>query len=211
MRRSIAVRPRGEQGLAAAFQPTWPDRHPAARCHTELLSVPTRERARFGKSQQRSDFPDGTRAVLQVLGQQVPTHFIEQRGKGGAFACQVTRHGPPVDAQVLRDNLHPAMPARQQQDDVLAHPVGHPWLPSWRRSQQAVRVARHYRVGWVPANAVQLGSDLSRWFLAVAVAGIGMKTQLKELLNVGVRPVVLLLVETLFLAGLVLTFLRVSA
>ena len=43
------------------------------------------------------------------------------------------------------------------------------------------------------------------WF---AVAGIGMKTQLKELASVGLNPVLLMLGETVFLAALVLALLR---
>ena len=41
-----------------------------------------------------------------------------------------------------------------------------------------------------------------------AISGIGMKTQLKELAAVGLKPVVLMLGETLFLAALVLALLR---
>lgn len=62
--------------------------------------------------------------------------------------------------------------------------------------------------GWVPAAAAQGGSELSRWCLVAAIAGIGMKTQLKELASVGLKPVLLMLGETVFLAGLVLALLR---
>jgi uncharacterized membrane protein YadS len=41
-----------------------------------------------------------------------------------------------------------------------------------------------------------------------AIAGIGMKTQLKELTTVGVRPVLLMIGESVFLAGLVLVLMR---
>jgi len=57
--------------------------------------------------------------------------------------------------------------------------------------------------GWVPPAIPSLGSDASRWCLVIAIAGIGMKTQLKELATVGVRPVALMVGETLFLAGFV--------
>ena len=52
------------------------------------------------------------------------------------------------------------------------------------------------------------GSELSRWCLVAAIAAIGMKTQLKELATVGVKPVLLMLAETTFLAVLVLALLR---
>jgi uncharacterized membrane protein YadS len=42
----------------------------------------------------------------------------------------------------------------------------------------------------------------------VAIAAIGMKTQLKDLLTVGWKPVLLMLGETAFLAALVLVALR---
>jgi uncharacterized membrane protein YadS len=38
----------------------------------------------------------------------------------------------------------------------------------------------------------------------VAISALGMKTRLKELASVGIKPVALMLGETLFLAGLVL-------
>jgi uncharacterized integral membrane protein (TIGR00698 family) len=51
----------------------------------------------------------------------------------------------------------------------------------------------------------EMGSDLSRGCLIVAIAAIGMKTELKELTTVGLRPIVLMIGETLFLAALVLS------
>jgi len=62
--------------------------------------------------------------------------------------------------------------------------------------------------GWLPVTLVQAGSDFSRWCLVAAIAGIGMKTQLKELATVGIKPIVLMLGETTFLAVLALVLLR---
>ena len=62
--------------------------------------------------------------------------------------------------------------------------------------------------GWLPAALSAAGSDLSRWFLVAAIAGIGMKTQLGELASVGFKPVVLMVGETVFLAALALALLR---
>ncbi len=62
--------------------------------------------------------------------------------------------------------------------------------------------------GVLPQQVVSLGSDTSRWCLVVAISAIGMKTQLKELAGVGLKPVVLMLGETAFLAGLVLVLMR---
>jgi len=62
--------------------------------------------------------------------------------------------------------------------------------------------------GWLPTVVQTAGSELSRWFLVAAIAGIGMKTQLKELVTVGFKPVALMLGETVFLALLVLAMMR---
>ena len=56
----------------------------------------------------------------------------------------------------------------------------------------------------MPGAVTAAGSDLSRWFLVAAIAGLGMKTQLRELVAVGLKPVLLMVGETLFLAGLAL-------
>jgi len=62
--------------------------------------------------------------------------------------------------------------------------------------------------GWVP-KLVQGGvNDLSRWCLVVAISALGMKTQLKELAAVGIKPILLMVGETIFLATLVLLVLR---
>jgi uncharacterized integral membrane protein (TIGR00698 family) len=59
-------------------------------------------------------------------------------------------------------------------------------------------------LGWIPAPAQNAGNHLSLWCLTTAIAGIGIKTQLKELVAVGIKPILLMLGETVFLAALVL-------
>lgn len=61
--------------------------------------------------------------------------------------------------------------------------------------------------GWIPPSVTELGSVVSRWFLVTAIAAIGMKTSLKSLVDMGLKPVMLVVVETLFLAGLVVVVL----
>ena len=64
--------------------------------------------------------------------------------------------------------------------------------------------------GWVPL-AVQGGvNELSRWCLVVSISALGMKTQLKELAAVGIKPILLMVGETVFLVALVLVLLRVG-
>ena len=81
-----------------------------------------------------------------------------------------------------------------------------PLLP-WFAVAFAVLVAVN-STGFVPASWQKSGSDVSRWLLVAAIAGIGMKTHLKELVAVGFKPVALMVGETLFLAVLALVLLR---
>lgn len=53
-----------------------------------------------------------------------------------------------------------------------------------------------------------LGGEASRWCLVIAMAANGMKTQLRELVTVGLKPVALMLGETVLLAALALGLLR---
>jgi uncharacterized integral membrane protein (TIGR00698 family) len=62
--------------------------------------------------------------------------------------------------------------------------------------------------GWVPVPVQELGNDASRWCLLTAMAAIGMKSQLREVVTVGIKPVVLMILETVFLALLVLGMLH---
>jgi uncharacterized membrane protein YadS len=51
-------------------------------------------------------------------------------------------------------------------------------------------------------------NELSRWCLVVSISALGMKTQLKELAAVGIKPILLMVGETVFLVVLVLLLLR---
>ncbi|MES2150673.1 MAG: putative sulfate exporter family transporter [Pseudomonadota bacterium] len=62
--------------------------------------------------------------------------------------------------------------------------------------------------GIVPQALQDLGNDVSRWALVIAISALGMKTQLKELATVGFKPVALMVGETVFLAALVMFLLR---
>ncbi len=57
--------------------------------------------------------------------------------------------------------------------------------------------------GLIPADAVDAGSTLSRACLVTAIAAIGMKTSLRSLVDMGLRPVLLIVTETLVLAAAV--------
>lgn len=60
----------------------------------------------------------------------------------------------------------------------------------------------------LPGNWVESGNAMSRIFLVGAMAAIGMKTHLKDIVSVGWKPVALMVLETLFLACLMYGLLR---
>jgi uncharacterized integral membrane protein (TIGR00698 family) len=62
--------------------------------------------------------------------------------------------------------------------------------------------------GFIPHAIQQTGNELSRWCLVIAISALGMKTQLKELASVGIKPILLMVGETVFLAALVLVLIR---
>ena len=51
-------------------------------------------------------------------------------------------------------------------------------------------------------------NELSRWCLVIAIAAIGMKTQLKELAAVGIKPILLMVGRPPSLVALVLTLMQ---
>lgn len=75
-----------------------------------------------------------------------------------------------------------------------------PMLP-WFAVAFAVLVAVN-STGWLPAAVVNAGKSASQWCLIASMAAIGMKTHLKDILNVGWKPVALMVLETVFLAAL---------
>lgn len=80
-----------------------------------------------------------------------------------------------------------------------------PLLP-WFAAAFAVLVVVN-STGWLPQALVQGGVDLSQACLVAAMAAIGMKTHLREIVAVGWKPVALMVAETVFLAGLVVALL----
>ncbi|WP_153130649.1 YeiH family protein [Dechloromonas hortensis] len=59
-------------------------------------------------------------------------------------------------------------------------------------------------LGWIPKPVVDGMSGLSRWCLVVAIAALGVKTSFQQLAALGWRPVLMLLIDTVFLACLIL-------
>jgi len=90
----------------------------------------------------------------------------------------------------------------RSRDDSQAFGPRPPLLP-WFAVAFAVLVAVN-SFGWIPKAVADFGSDFSRWCLVAAIAAIGMKTQLRELVTVGWKPIALMIGETVFLAGLII-------
>jgi uncharacterized integral membrane protein (TIGR00698 family) len=59
-------------------------------------------------------------------------------------------------------------------------------------------------LGWIPAEVSKGASALSRWCLVVAISALGVKTSFQQLATLGWRPVLMLVIETVFLAALIL-------
>ena len=60
----------------------------------------------------------------------------------------------------------------------------------------------------VPAWVQEGGSLLSRFCLVAAIAALGMKTRIKDIASAGWRPAILMVLETIFIAGIALTAIR---
>jgi uncharacterized membrane protein YadS len=56
----------------------------------------------------------------------------------------------------------------------------------------------------LPELITSSASELSRFALVVSITAIGMKSNLRRLLTVGIKPILLLVIETLWIAGLIL-------
>ena len=56
----------------------------------------------------------------------------------------------------------------------------------------------------LPDFVGEAGNAASRWGLLAAIAAVGVKTQFKEVIEIGWKPVLLMILETLFIAALAL-------
>ena len=96
-----------------------------------------------------------------------------------------------VISLVMRGQL-----ARQQTGDKLAPKT--PLLPWFTVAFVVLMLVNS--TGWVPALVQSAASDLSQWFLVLAIAGVGLKTSLKDVTQLGWRPILMLVLVTLSLA-----------
>lgn len=66
-------------------------------------------------------------------------------------------------------------------------------------------------LGLVPQNLILLASEVSRWALLCAIGAVGLKTSLRDVVQVGYSAISLLVAETAFIAVLVITGLKLLA
>ncbi|MGR3570551.1 YeiH family protein [Brevirhabdus sp.] len=59
-------------------------------------------------------------------------------------------------------------------------------------------------LGWLPGAVQSAAWAVSKWAMLTAIAGVGMKTELRRILEIPGQSVVLILAETVFIAALVL-------
>lgn len=58
----------------------------------------------------------------------------------------------------------------------------------------------------IPVIITQISTDFSRFALVTAIAAIGMKSNLAKLMSVGIKPIILMLMETVWIAFFILLF-----
>lgn len=62
----------------------------------------------------------------------------------------------------------------------------------------------------MPKRLLAAAGDVSRFALVLAISAIGMRTSLKELTVFDMKPVVLMVAETVFLAGIIALMMKLS-
>jgi uncharacterized membrane protein YadS len=55
--------------------------------------------------------------------------------------------------------------------------------------------------GFIPIAMIAFSTELSRWALLTAIAAVGLKTSLKDVIDVGSAAIALLVMETTFIGG----------
>ena len=103
-----------------------------------------------------------------------------------------------VAAWISRNHVQRRGSAEGSSQTSTARP---PWLPGFAVAFVVLVALNSALV--MPTGWLETGNAMSRVFLVAAMAAIGMKTQLKDVLSVGWRPVAVVFLETVFLAVLV--------
>lgn len=67
-----------------------------------------------------------------------------------------------------------------------------------------------HSLAWLPPLVIHAGQMASQWCLIVAMVAIGIKTHFKDMLDVGWKPIALMVIETVALAACVYGLLQLS-
>jgi uncharacterized integral membrane protein (TIGR00698 family) len=97
---------------------------------------------------------------------------------------------------------------RKQQPEREAGAPKPPLLP-WFVVAFAILVAIN-SAGLIPTGVQKGLQTLSTWLLVIAMSAIGMKSHMKEVASVGLKPILLMVAETLFLALLVVALMYLA-
>ncbi len=138
--------------------------------------------------------------VAQVVG---AGYSISPEAGDTATVVKLMRVAMLLPVIMVATMISRALIAREGGDLTGPRPPLLPWF-----AVGFVLLAAINSTGVLPEAMVKAGNESSRWCLIIAISALGMKTQLKELVTVGIKPVALMLGETFFLAALVLLALR---
>ena len=150
--------------------------------------------------QQAGFFLGGTiHDVAQVVG---AGYSMGQATGDAATVVKLMRVAMLVPVIMVAAWMTRAAHARTTNAAASDAPVSRPPLLPWFAVVFVVLVLTNSLLH-LPDRLVDAGHALSRAFLVAAMAAIGIKTHLKDILSVGWKPVALMVLETLFLATLV--------
>lgn len=86
----------------------------------------------------------------------------------------------------------------RQKDDASANTKRPPLLPLFMIAFIVIMLINS--AGFIPAQVNQGLNGISRWALVIAVAALGVKTSVRDIVSVGVKPLLTLISQTAFLA-----------
>lgn len=86
----------------------------------------------------------------------------------------------------------------RQKGEPAANSKKPPLLPLFMIAFIAIMLINS--VGFIPTQVSQGASVISQWGLVIAVAALGVKTSVKDIIEVGMRPLLTLISQTTFLA-----------
>ena len=137
--------------------------------------------------------------VAQVVG---AGYSMGQQTGDAATVVKLMRVAMLVPVIMVAAWMTRAAHAQSANSEAAGGPVNRPPLLPWFAVVFVLLVLLNSLLH-LPEMLVSTGHGLSRAFLVAAMAAIGIKTHLKDILSVGWKPVALMLLETVFLAALV--------